>query len=206
MKKPLSPSAGKSGFVKNNNERSGFYDVEVSIELVHASDQLLELVCIAFDLDHAFVQGFLQGHGLHGNKGEVELVSGNYCIRMIDRFSFSVHQYFILNPEAVWFSVLVYPVESELFPFGFLGIETDAHVVKQHFRREVGQNILGYKIQRVLKQAVSQFVGADEKFIAPGAGFRLVAELFKRVRRQISCLAVLRIGKTTCFNTSAVQR
>ena len=40
---------------------------------------------------HAFVQGFLQGHGLHGNKGEVELVSGNYCIRMIDRFSFSVH-------------------------------------------------------------------------------------------------------------------
>lgn len=75
MKKPLSPSAGKSGFVKNNNERSGFYDVEVSIELVHASDQLLELVCIAFDLDHAFVQGFLQGHGLHGNKGEVELVS-----------------------------------------------------------------------------------------------------------------------------------
>ena len=124
---------------------SGFYDVEVSIELVHASDQFLEFVRIAFDLDHALVQDFLQGHGLHGNKGEVELVSGNYCIRMIDRFSFSVHQYFVLNPEAVWFSVLVYPVESELFPFGFLGIETDAHVVKQHFRREVGQNILGYR-------------------------------------------------------------
>lgn len=125
---------------------------------------------------------------------------------MIDRFSFAVHQYFILNPEAVWFSVLVYPVESEFFPFGFLGIETDAHVVKQHFRREVGQNILGYKIQRVLKQTVSQFVGSDEKFVAPGAGFRLVAKLFKSVRRQISCLAILGIGKNHVLNTSAVQR
>ena len=77
--KPLFPETGKSGFVKNDNERSRFYDVEVPIELVHASDQFLEFVRIAFDPDHALVQGFLQGYSLHGNKGEVEQIGRASC-------------------------------------------------------------------------------------------------------------------------------
>ena len=93
------------------------------------------------------------------------------------------------------FSILIYPVEGQLLSFGFITVQTDSHVVEQHFRSQVGQNVRGYQVQGVFKQSISQFVGAHEKFIAPRAGFRLVAELFQSVRRQISCLGVLRISK-----------
>ena len=74
---------------------SGCYGMEISMELIHASEQFPEFIRIAFNFNHAFVQS------PHGDQGEVEPVSGDDCVGMFDQFSFAVHQHFVFNPEAV---------------------------------------------------------------------------------------------------------
>ncbi|MNC41358.1 hypothetical protein D3C75_901240 [compost metagenome] len=78
----------------------------------------------------------------------------------------------------------------------FLAVDVNCHVIEEHFWRHRPHGIRAGGIwRRQFLHAITQFLSTRQVEVAPRARFRLVAELFQRIRFEVSCRAVSRVGK-----------